>query len=142
MDQTGLLDRAALAAAAADEIAGLDPAATLDRLSGNRAAREAAEIPERIREAIRLINPADAFPYASSTSRNLDLDHTIAYRPPDHGGPPGQTRVGNLAPLTRPHHRIKTHSRWQARQPFPGVLIWRSPHGRMYLVDQTGTRRL
>ena len=25
---------------------------------------------------------------------------------------------------------------------FPGVLIWRSPHGRIYLVDQTGTRRL
>jgi hypothetical protein len=100
------------------------------------------EIPDRIREGVRLISPADAFPYASSTSRSLDLDHTTPYRPPDHGGPPGQTRVGNLAPLTRRHHRIKTHGRWQVKQPFPGVLIWRSPHGRMYLVDQTGTRRL
>jgi hypothetical protein len=44
--------------------------------------------------------------------------------------------------LTRRHHRIKTHSRWQVKQPFPGVLIWRSPHGRHYLVDQTGTRRI
>jgi hypothetical protein len=44
MDQTGLLDRAAHAAAAADEIAGLDAVATLDRLSANRAARETAEV--------------------------------------------------------------------------------------------------
>jgi hypothetical protein len=95
-----------------------------------------------MREGIRLISPADAFPYASATSRKLELDHTIPYRPPDDGGPPGQTRVGNLAPLTRRHHRIKTHGRWQVKQPFPGVLVWRSPHGRIYLVDQTGTRRL
>jgi hypothetical protein len=103
---------------------------------------DAYEIPDKMRDGVRLISPADTFPYASSTSRKLDLDHTIPYRPPDDGGPPGQTRVGNLAPLTRRHHRIKTHANWQVKQPFPGVLIWRSPHGRMYLVDRTGTRRL
>ncbi len=26
-------------------------------------------------------------------------------------------------------------------QPFPGILIWRDPHGRIYLVDHTGTRK-
>jgi Domain of unknown function (DUF222) len=103
---------------------------------------DAYEATGRLREAVRVLMPADTFPYASSTGRSLDLDHTQPYRPPDHGGPPGQTRIGNLAPLTRRHHRIKTHSRWQVQQPYPGVLIWKSPHGRLYLVDNTGTRRL
>jgi hypothetical protein len=98
------------------------------------------------------------FPYASNTSRPLDLDHTTPYTTAasaptgdgpanggsrnGSGGPPGQTRVGNLAPMTRFHHRLKTHSRWQVAQPCPGVLVWRTPHGRAYLVDHTGTRQL
>ena len=28
------------------------------------------------------------------------------------------------------------------RQPSPGVYLWRDPHGRLYLVDHTGTRRV
>jgi Domain of unknown function (DUF222) len=36
------------------------------------------EIPDRLREAVRLVCPADVFPYASNTSRRLDLDHTTA----------------------------------------------------------------
>jgi len=101
---------------------------------------DAYEIPDRLRQAIHLRNPVDVFPYATNTSRRRDIDHTIPYRPPDHGGPPGQTRVDNLGPMTRFHHRIKTHSRWQLRQPFPGVYLWRSPHGHDYLVDRNGTR--
>jgi hypothetical protein len=118
------------------------------------------EIPDRLREAVHLLSPADVFPYATSTRRCGDIDHTVAYTPPmtdraagatthpgddpppDSGGPPAQTRIGNLAPMTRFHHRIKTHGRWQVVQPYPGVFVWRSPHGRMYLVDHTGTRRL
>jgi hypothetical protein len=30
----------------------------------------------------------------------MDLDHTIAYRPPVRGGPPGQTGVATLGPLS------------------------------------------
>jgi hypothetical protein len=100
------------------------------------------EIPDRTREAVHVLSPADGFPFASSVSRRTDVDHTIPYIPPDRGGPPGQTAIGNLAKLTRQHHRLKTHGRWQVKQPYPGVLIWRSPHGRTFLVDQTGTRRL
>ena len=48
----------------------------------------------------------------------------------------------NLGPMITFTHRIKTHSRWQVKQPFPGVFLWRSPHGRHYLVDHTGTRRV
>lgn len=100
------------------------------------------EIPDRIREAVHLLTPADVFPYATSTRRGIDLDHTDRYVPPDDGGPPDQTRLGNLGPLTRRHHRIKTHSRWHLQQPYPGIYLWRSPHGRYYLVDHTGTHKL
>ena len=100
------------------------------------------EIPTRVREAIHLICPVDSFPYATSTSRSGDLDHTTPYRPPDQGGPPGQTRIGNLGPLTRRHHRTKTFGHWTLNQVWPGVFVWRSPHGHHYLVDHTGTRKL
>ena len=74
-----------------------------------------------------------------SSARTLQIDHTEAYR---LGGPRGQSRVGNYGPMTPFHHRIKTHGGWQVRQPFPGIYVWRDPHGATYLVDHTGTRRL
>ena len=103
---------------------------------------DAYEIPERLREAVHLLTPADVFPYSTNTSRRMDVDHTVAYVSPDDGGPPGQTGIGNLGPMTRRHHRIKTHGGWHVEQPFPGIHVWRSPHGRIYLVDHTGTTRL
>ena len=99
------------------------------------------EIPNRVREAIHLMSPVDCFPYATCTSRTGDLDHTTPYRRPDEGGPPGQTRIGNLGPLTRRHHRTKTFGHWTLNQVWPGVFVWRSPHGHHYLVDHTGTSR-
>jgi hypothetical protein len=99
------------------------------------------EIPRRIREAMFLRMPASCFPYATGTQR-MDLDHTKPYIPLARGGPPGQTGVHNLGPLSRLEHRIKTHSRWQVRQPEPGVWIWRSPHRTYYLVTNAGTQHL
>jgi hypothetical protein len=58
---------------------------------------------------------------------------------PDRGGPPGQTRLGNLGPHIRRHHNQKTNGRWQVRQPEPGTWLWRSPHRKIYLVNATGT---
>lgn len=103
---------------------------------------DAYEIPDRLREATWLRSPVDVFPYATNTTRRRDIDHTITYRHPDTGGPPGQTNLANLGPMTRLHHRIKTFGRWQVRQPFNGVFIWRSPHGRLFFVDHTGTQRI
>ena len=57
-------------------------------------------IPTRLREQLHLRYPADVFPYATAVSRRIDLDHTIPYLSPDQGGPPGQTRIGNLGPHT------------------------------------------
>ncbi len=103
---------------------------------------DAYEIPERLREAVHMRSPADVFPFASNTGRRHQLDHTRPYVPPDHGGPPGQTGVDNLGPLVQFHHRIKTFGAWQVKQPFSGVCVWRDPHGHLYLVDHTGTRKL
>ena len=100
------------------------------------------EIPARLREQLQLRYPADVFPYAAAVSRRIDVDHTIRYLSPDCGGPPGQTRIGNLGPHVRRHHRCKTHSGWQVRQPEPGSWLWRSPHRRIYLVNASGTHPL
>jgi hypothetical protein len=50
--------------------------------------------------------------------------------------------MGNLAWLSRLPHRLKTHGRWRLRQPTPGVMQWRSPHGYWYRVDHQGTHPL
>ncbi|RJS45610.1 HNH endonuclease [Nocardioides cavernaquae] len=102
------------------------------------------EIPDRHREAVRLITPADRFPWATATANQsggwagMQIDHTIAWKP----GNTGQSRIGNYAPLTQRHHNLKTHGGWQCVQPFPGIYLWRDPHGAYYLVDHTGTRAL
>jgi hypothetical protein len=97
------------------------------------------EVPDPMREAVFLRSPADVFPDATSTSRRMDLDHTEPYQDPGSGGPPGQTRTDNLGPHTRFTHRLKTHGRWTVRQLADGAYLWRSPHGRHFLVDQAGT---
>jgi hypothetical protein len=103
----------------------------------NQAPVDGYEIPERHRQAVHLMTPADTFPHAASLSRHKQVDHTI---PHDEGG---RSAVGNYGPMTLRHHRIKTHAKgWQVRQPFPGIYIWRDPHGTFTLVDHTGTRRI
>jgi Domain of unknown function (DUF222) len=97
------------------------------------------EIPASLREQLQLRYPADVFPYANTVGRPVDMDHTIPYLSPDKGGPPGQTRIGNLGPHIRYHHRVKTFGGWQVWQPEPGTWLWRSPHGWIYLVNGTGT---
>jgi hypothetical protein len=97
------------------------------------------EVPDTMREAVLLRTPADVFPYAAGGSRKMELDHTDPYVDPGSGGPPGQTRPGNLGPHTRRHHRLKTHGRWAVRQIADGTYLWRSPRGRYYLVDHAGT---
>jgi hypothetical protein len=103
---------------------------------------DAYEIPARLREAVHLLHPACAAPFAVNTTRRKDTDHVTPYLPPEHGGPAGQTRLDNLAPLTRLPHRAKTHGRWHLDQTRPGEWIWRSPHGYRYRVDHNGTQPL
>ncbi|HET7071849.1 MAG TPA: hypothetical protein VFI40_13570, partial [Nocardioides sp.] len=101
------------------------------------------EIPERHRRAVRLMTPADTFPYSTSLDPD-QIDHTEPYQHRPDGRPAraGQSRIGNYGPMTTPHHRLKTFGRWTIKQPFPGIYLWRDPHGALYLVDHTGTRPL
>jgi hypothetical protein len=73
---------------------------------------DAYEIPQRMRDAVRLRNVADVFPYGSCTTATMDLDLGC--------------RVGS-GPVARPHHRVVTHGRWRRRQPEPGHFLFRSP---------------
>ncbi|MGD7705081.1 DUF222 domain-containing protein [Microlunatus sp. Y2014] len=99
---------------------------------------DAYEIPQAMRDHMQLRQPVSSFPFAASRGR-LDLDHTIPYRA---GCGPGQTRIANLAPLSRLEHRLVTHGDWSRRQPEPGTLLFRAPHGHIYLVDHNGTHPL
>jgi hypothetical protein len=101
------------------------------------------ETPTKMHEQLRLRSPAQVFPYAGLATVGMDVDHTKPYLPRNRGGPPGQTRIGNLGHLGRRLHRLKTHGHgWRHRQPEPGVHLWRSPHGYRYRVDNTGTHPL
>jgi hypothetical protein len=99
------------------------------------------EIPDRHRQAVQLMTPADIFPFSTNLTRSKQVDHTDAFDPGAADEGSGQSRVGNYGPMTGFHHRIKTHGDWQVQQPYPGIYIWRDPHGAFYLVDHTGTRR-
>jgi len=100
------------------------------------------EIPQRLRAAVRVRQIADVFPFGTCLSPSMDLDHTDRYVPMDYGGPPGQTRLGNLGPMGRPGHRAETHGGWRKRQPEPGYFVHRSPTGYVYLVTNQGTLAL
>jgi hypothetical protein len=100
------------------------------------------EIPTRLHEAQSLLTPFEVFPYGTQPARQADDDHTIPYVPPDEGGPPGQTAIGNLGPLGRRHHLAKTFSGFTVHQPVPGLYYWRTPTGWWYQVDHRGTRPL
>ena len=99
---------------------------------------DAYEIPDRIRDAVMMRSPVDMFPYGTTAARRCDLDHTIPY---EHlpGRPRGQTRIDNLAPLSRRAHRAKTARRWRVTQDENGWLEWLSPAGYRYAVGPYGT---
>jgi hypothetical protein len=75
---------------------------------------DAYEIPASLREHLLLRYPADVFPYANTVSRSVDIDHTIAYLSVEEGGPPGQTRIGNLE-ASRLLCRFHTGCTWGLR---------------------------
>ena len=86
---------------------------------------DAYEIPDRHRQAVHLMTPADTFPYASSLSRKQQVDHTIPF---DEGG---ETGIGNYGPMTFAHHRIKTHGRLAGQTTLPRHLRLARPPRRL-----------
>jgi hypothetical protein len=90
---------------------------------------------------VRLRDPVCVFPACHRRSRGCDLDHIEPYVELDDGGPPGQTHPGNLAPLCRRHHRVKTHGSWSYARLPDGSYRWTSPHGRIHVVMPLSRRR-
>jgi hypothetical protein len=98
------------------------------------------EHPDRLKDHTWQLTGGDVFPYAPTGTRvSVDYDHPHPY---DWGGPPGQTGTHNSGPLRRTHHRWKTFGGYQCRQSGPGRYLWRTPRGRYYLRDDTGTHPL
>jgi len=96
----------------------------------------AYEHPESLKERVHLATGGDYWPYATSTSRDVDYDHPVPY---DDTGPPGQSGTHNCGPLGRRHHRWKTHAGYRARQCGQARYVWLTPHGLGFLVDARGT---
>ncbi|MEO7625343.1 MAG: hypothetical protein ABIS91_03650 [Nocardioides sp.] len=98
------------------------------------------EHPDRLKDHTWQQAGGDVFPYAPAGTRlRVDYDHPTPY---DKNGPPGQTGTHNSGPLWRTHHSWKTFGGYQCRQSGPGRYLWRTPRGRYYLRDHTGTHPL
>jgi hypothetical protein len=104
-----------------------------------RSAVDQHDPPAAMREAVVLRDAHCVFPGCRRDSRSCDLDHITEYLPMKDGGPPGQTHPGNLAPLCRTHHRVKTHSAWHYKRRDDGSYTWTSPTGHQH--DVTGLSR-
>ncbi|NYG56882.1 hypothetical protein [Nocardioides perillae] len=122
---------------------------------------EAYEVPRRLAHHSALTHLACVFPWCGRAARRCDHDHAVPYNPVNRAGEAdaageaceagdgpagGPTCSCNIAPLCRPHHRLKTHghaaTRWTLTPAGAGAWLWRSPHGAHYLRDRTGTRPL
>jgi hypothetical protein len=97
--------------------------------------------PVWMQELVRLRDPSCVFPYCPKDARDCDLDHIEAFVEMDDGGPPGQTRPDNLAPLCRGHHRAKTFFGWTYVRNPDRSYTWTDPHGRRFTVGPDGVVR-
>jgi hypothetical protein len=113
------------------------PVINLDDLQ----AFDAYEHPIGLADRVHLRSPADGFPYGTQVNGRLDNDHIEPYQTGE-GWMPGQTGDHNSQPLSRTGHRIKTFTGFTCRQLRPGVIVWRTPHGRYRMVTPQGTEIL
>jgi hypothetical protein len=102
---------------------------------------DAYEHSDVVKDHVWVQTGGDCFPYSprTATRDGVDYDHAIPY---SDTGPPGQTGPHNSGPLRRRHHRTKTHGEFTTRVVGPGRHLWRTPHGRAFLVDHSGTTQL
>lgn len=98
------------------------------------------EHPTDVRTRTSLRTLGEVFPHsAGRPEARVDHDHP---RPYDVDGPPGQTGDHNDAPLTRRHHRAKTHLGYRFDQLAPGAYRWVTPRGLGRVVTPRGTQRV
>jgi hypothetical protein len=80
------------------------------------------------RRAVQAHRPRCVFPGCRVPATSCDLDHTVPW-------PAGRTCVHNLAPVCRRHHELKTKGVWDLSGDRDDVLVWTSPAGLTYPVD-------
>ncbi|MGH3581764.1 MAG: DUF222 domain-containing protein, partial [Mycobacterium sp.] len=66
-----------------------------------------------------------AFPGCSRPAHRCDLDHVVPW-------PAGATHPGNMAPLCREHHLVKTFCGWEPVLSADGTVTWTAPTGHRY----------
>jgi len=91
--------------------------------------------PARMAAAVRFRDPTCVYPGCGRASDSCDLDHIDPYVPIGEGGPPGQTQLGNLAPLCRKHHRARTFGDFTYRRLGDGSYEWTLPTGVRVTTD-------
>ncbi len=106
----------------------------------NHTAVDQHDPPAAMREQVLLRESHCVFPGCARDSRACDLDHITPYVAIEDGGPPGQTRPDNLAPLCRTHHRVKTHTAWDYKRTDDGTYTWTAPTGHQYQTQPTDRR--
>jgi hypothetical protein len=82
----------------------------------------------RQRRRVETQHLACVFPGCRMPARESDLDHRRAWFDS------GPTEEENLQPLCRHDHLLK-HNGWRVRMLRPGVFLWTSPLGLIYIVE-------
>lgn len=85
--------------------------------------------PADLDEHVRVRDRTCARPGCAAAADSCDLDHTEEYHRAH-----GTTSDGNLAPLCRRDHVVKTDGGFQLVQVEPGVVEWTTPTGHRYRV--------
>jgi hypothetical protein len=74
---------------------------------------------------VRMRSMTCSFPGCNRAAHRCDLDHLIPW-------PAGATHPGNLAPLCRLHHLVKTFCGWEPEAKPDGSIQWAAPTGHAY----------
>ena len=85
--------------------------------------------PADLDEHVRVRDRSCARPGCAATADSCDLDHTVEYHRDR-----GTTSDGNLAPLCRRDHVVKTDGGFRLVQVEAGVVEWTTPTGHRYRV--------
>ncbi|MCX5044399.1 HNH endonuclease [Aldersonia sp. NBC_00410] len=79
-------------------------------------------------DLVRAAFPTCTFPGCTVSSRRCEVDHQVPF---DHDNPArgGWTIAGNLQPLCKRHHQLKTRRWWSCTNLGGGAVLWRSHSG-------------
>jgi hypothetical protein len=118
-----------------------DPDATWQRILTDPATGIAWDLSRRtyrpgtvLGDLVRTRDGTCTFPGCRVPAWRCDLDHVEPFDATS--GSAGQTRAGNLHPVCRSHHNLKTHGGWSTcRDPDTGETVWESASGHVHRVS-------